>query len=641
MASTPFKVNQIESYMPSMEARNSGTVFALDGRNFAFGPLGPGSLFGSRRLGALPFEVPHNVQGIRVKDHSFVFTGDAILSWRTQVPFMWELLYQFQGVIPNNEWLPWSAIFYANKFIFAHPYRGTFTADNMIDTEHLWIQQETDSTIPGLPSSIRGATVARNRAILVTESTIYWSRTDSFADLTPALGGAGFQLITSFVQGTFLAVTGFGDGFIIWTTGGAILAEFIGGDDVWRWTVVDSLEKPIGPWTTTDISNGATVFLSRHGLVINPNNTLPEGWTKEFNEYLLTYMKDSASLKSYWRIDYDVNKQTIFLSESADRQTYFRTLVLSPTRNKWGIFNERHYGLLPLTTELFGYVDQHGYVNYFEPSLYSRETNPESSAGLNIYYPRHDKQNMIVSSSAVSNAYDPDETVPMVPFRPLSPNWYATGVDFPSSPALMGMDSWIEIGYFQPDQMQGSADGQVEIQETFLGSVPSRAPVEAGFAVQWDLARFYPEEEDWSSDPVATPMDILEDWNALPEEVIDLSAFPDTEPTEDWDSLVAYDYDFDDDGDEDWDSESGEEDWNGLGINLPTLEYRLAFQSSQDGITLVNFEPTMARFNHASQFYTGLTSGNLHRLRLDASTLGEFYQIRSLSLTLNYTGELG
>ncbi len=98
---------------------------------------------------------------------------------------------------------------------------------------------------------------------------------------------------------------------------------------------------------------------------------------------------------------------------------------------------------------------------------------------------------------------------------------------------------------------------------------------------------------------------------------------------------------FSDGGFEDWDSSDDEdEDWNGRYTSLTQLDYTLKLLASEDGITFDEYLPELVRFDVGARLYVTLTSGNFHRLRLEATDPWDYYHLQFLELTMNYNGEV-
>lgn len=427
----------------------------------------------------------------------------------------------------------------------------------------------------------------------------------------------------------------------MWTTAGALLAEHIGGDSVWRWSAIRTEERPIGPWASANLVNGSSVFLSRRGLMLSTGGSAPEDWTPDFNEYFRSAVKYDESAQQ-WRLEYDSNNQLLFVMLSSNRLTYEKSFVLGPTLNKWGVFSDRIYGALPFTQEYFGVVDIEGFANLFDHVLYYREDEPAVELGLDRHYPRLQKQLTTASSSLVSRAYLPNTRVEMEALRPSSDGWYYGASDVAATNNKQPMDSWIEIGYVRPPELKSMPDLYTEITELTIGSIPVTAPIElsGSFTTSWNHDEFYPVTEDWDSEVEIEYEDSLIDYNDESGDTIDYALISGTS-TSDYQYISTPIVDIDVESTEDWNDAGVAEDWNGQGINYPTLTHQLTVKSGDDGITLVTTVPELARFKHGSWSYALHPSGIEHRVRFEASAVGEFYHARYISATINYGGQRG
>lgn len=647
MTVSRFRVPEINSLMPSIDARNTDAAFVLDGRNFNWDSKGPKSGFANRLLTPFAISGRNDVQGKRIQDRTFVFTQDAIMNWRTSLPITWDVLYTFDTPVPDTKRTPWQGIYLNGVFYVAQQYRGFFQAVADSGTSRVWFHRKTNLDIPGLIDGILGMDVIRGRAVLVNKDFIQWSGLDDLTDLSPALGGPGIQKINNFVKGAFLSLTSFQDGFVVWTTEGAVLVEYIGGDAVWRFSAYKSQERPYSVWSTIGLINGGSVFLSRRGLKITDATDAPKDWTPDFNEFLRGYLDDKAENLRKWRLEYDQSTETIYLSESTNLNTYWRTFVLSPTLNKWGIFSDTTYGFLPLSEEHFGYVSATGETRFFDPALINRETAPDNALGLSRIYPRFEKQQPVPSSSAVSRAIVYTGISPSVALDVASPGWYPpTQMDAIQPNGLMGLDSWIEIGYLRPAEMNLGADANVEFQELVLGSFISGAPAEQDFTTEWKADWFYSDIEDLSSSAIITHGNLLEDWNTGPDTLIDWLASVD--PNEDWQNMdfptitwadeTTEDLMLDPDGTEDLMYFDGIQ--LGITLGLPEITYSIHMLSSLDGITVAQFDPQVVKFDTGARTFSVSTTGNLHRLRLEAADVWQAYHVRALEASITFNGRL-
>ena len=345
-----------------------------------------------------------------------------------------------------------------------------------------------------------------------------------------------------------------------------------------------------------------------------------------------------------WRIEYDEPNERMYVMESTDSITYWRAFVLHPTLNKWGIFSDRIYGMLPLTNSQFGYVDQFGICNYFTP-CFDRGAEPANSLGLDRHYPRFQKQLPVCSSSVVSRAIVPNGLIASEALEIPYPAWYAPGSLYPQPQAVKGMDAFIEIGYLKPDvgyrapgDMNLFVANFIEIQVIQLGDVPSAPPLTPDFTSQWNYDVFYGmPAEDWSSVGTVVLGDVNEDFNTMTG-TIDYSTTPNT-GNYDNNSYGSQTISFVIDSAEDLNTSIlPDEDWDGLTSGLPQIAPTVKLLASEDGITVATFLPLVARYDVANRTYTIISSGEYHSLRLEANNIGDYFHLRYGEVQWNYGG---
>lgn len=637
MPNQAIEVTPIETFMPSVDMRNSPKVHVIDGANFIFDSQGPKSGFASAEVSPFSFSAPRDLQSIKVEEEYFIFTQDAMLQWNGDY---FDLIRQFTQPIPLNSGVrtPWVGAFMSDATYLAQAFRGLYEVTRDSVTERLVVRQRTSDHIPGLIDGIKGMAVVRNRMILVNDTTIQWSNTGDMSDLTPGPGGAGFVAINAFTKGTFVALADFEDGFIVYTTQGSVIAEFIGGTLTWRWYPGESLERPINSWCIQRIASGVHGIMTPHGLFTVTGGQDPQPWTPEFNEFFLKYIVDLVPNQSLrWRLEYDFSRQTIYVMESNDDLAFWRAFVLTPTRNKWGIFSKRHYGWLTYSDDLYGFMGLDAIPRYLTDGLFEL-VEPDNARGKNRCYPRFEKSALAqtLSSSVVCRNHSWDFTNPIPFVIPVKAAWYAPNSNNPSGASLGSLDSWIDLGFIRAPQLGDTIDAIPEIQEIKFGSEP-RLPDEHYPSTNWIEDKVFWEEEDWNWDGLVGTEDIVEDLNLE-------SGFEDMNTSEnmtyDFNFLVKYIYDDSGVPDEDWNIEDGAEDWNGQFAHLNPLKDKLTILSSEDGYTFQEFEPYLALFLTHTRTLTLVAPGYFHRMRIEANEPYAYYHVRFLGFTFEYGGQL-
>lgn len=588
-----FRGSSIQSYMPSEDPRATDQLRILGGRNIAWDSRGPKSGFTTRRLSPFPLTRPQDVQGLRIGPRTFIFTQDAILEWRDMAPIGWDVHVTFDYEIPLNLRTPWQGIYLNGNTYLAQQHRGMIRGRKNIMGKIIY-ESIDDSDIPGLIPYIQGLDVVRGRPILVNNDTIQWGALGNMTDLTPGLGGAGFQLLAQFIDGDFLALTSFQDGFIVWTTKGAVVAEYIGGDEVWRFDNLRIFDKPFGDDTVVTMLAGGQIFVSAQGVnMLDGVNSKP--LTPEFNEFFRAYVIDRFSAEVRWRVEYDDARQQIFIMESNDLVTYTNCFVLYPTLNKWGIFSEKNYGILPLTNELYGYVDQKGFCHYFIDTI-NRGADPEVEEGLTRIYPRIQHQQTVLSSSAVSTAFAMNAVT--LPARPMHTGWYDVGSDMPRAEGMIGLDSIIQVGYFRPADLTSAIDANVEIQKFIFGSTETQSP---------ETQETMTSLTDWKADWFYVPM---EDWN-------------ESGPSEDWNTNGLA------------------EDWMWSGSLRPKVNHNIEVYTSEDGITVDIREVSLSKFYTGAWKYASMTLGVMNMIQISAIDVNQYWHWKYMEFQMQYGGESG
>lgn len=635
MATKRFPVPAIESYMPSVDARVSGETRIINGKNYTWDSKGPRSGFGALQLTPFPIEKPRDVQSIRIQGRSLTFTQDAILSWRSSTPQDWELLHIFSTELSKDGRFPWQVIFLGGYLYMSHPMRGFFEAESLTGQTRLLVKAKTPFDIPGLPLGVKGMLVVRGRGVLVNDEFITWTSVGDLTNLTPTLGGAGFQRIDAIVAGDYVAVTSYQQGFIVWTTKGAIIAEYTGGDEVWRFDALISQERPLSPWAVAELSSGITAMLTSHGLFYSPD--APQAWTPDFNEFFRQHVQHLPHRNFFYRLEYDLDAETVYICESEAGSLFSRTFVLKPTLNKWSTFDVLHYGMGQLAQEDFGYV-RHDGIPFRFADVFFREEEPSNDLGRDRHSPLVQKQMLIPSSTFRSRALTwPDGLLGEIQ-EVLRPGWFNKTQFYPAEPARGTIDSFVEIGYLRDPAMNMSADAYAEFQEITIQGMSLRPSHPEDFTTSYKATFFYPTPDDWNYTGTVTGYDIAEDWmsSSGTEDWLARTGFVDWRTEVDYDLLL-------DPGTEsqDWNLPGIAEDYAGNASAYPALTYDISIHASQDGITVEDYAVNMAKFNAGAIEYATQTSGSLHYIRIAALGIDQYFSIRGIDLTVTYGGQQG
>ena len=608
MPSTRVAYSQIESWSPAIDVRavENGNLYVLEGRNFYFDSKGPKSGFGSTLVEPQPIDDSYGpCQSLRVGARTLFFTPKGCYE-RTDAAESqgerWRRLATFSD--PDDfamSTLAWTQAYVGFGSYVCHPRFGLFQV----------MATELKSFKPvGIEDTVLAVAESAGRLIIQGKYTTAYSNSDDAGDLTPELGGAGFQVTRQRVPGDPITVTTFQGGFVVWCTEGVLLAEFVGGDTVFRFDRVITKQFLSHAQGWCQLANGDTLILTTHGLFRSSPSQGLSPLNELFNEYLKDLFKNTNAMMS--RVEYFQDYDLIFLSVMDESYQYYQTYVYSVAIEKWGLFSESHRGMIEISSKAgdFGYVDMDGYVHRFAD----------------------------------------------VPFRE---NQDGT---------ISGLDSEIVIGYLSPTQGAETADANFEVQEILISARESAVDTTGLIEEDWNgpdafvsyNQGFYLHDEDWNNfgldfydvnfnDPspdedCALPGDsqdfsetiagqrdfdwndsgyLNEDWAATPPDGIDTSYI------ENW-GYVA----------DPWPDEYAE-DWNGDGAFQNRVDYQIKMICNLDGFEgNLEVEPVRAIEKVASDLWTLYTHGHHHRMIISATQPWENYHVKTLSFTVHYAGQV-
>ena len=365
--------------------------------------------------------------------------------------------------------------------------------------------------------------------------------------------------------------------------------EFTGDTEVYRFRALNTEYRLLNPFCSLKIDDNTVVILDERGL-FQSRGEAPTPLTPLFNEYLIKFLqkydiRDGINA----RLEWDDLERRIYLSISLSQNSaiYEKCFVLYPSLDKWGQFNEPHYGILPLRVEgttraddYFGFVDSSGVVRYWIETG-SRQSD-FTDATLNLAYPKIEKPlhpvdgevGIVLSTSVVFNTVS--NTEDMTPG-----GMFPRDGTTPEEPELMPLSAKLQIGLmrFTGD---GSATEVSETTELVIGS---------GF----------------SGEPAQT----AEDFNLIP---------PDT-------------------SDEDWNIVAGAEDY-GLEI-YNQVNCALRIISSNDGKTeFASAIPQLTKFHQGNRHYAVSVVGIFFILELECQAVGDAFHLQQFELTVIPAGQL-
>jgi hypothetical protein len=468
-----YQADDFQGLTPAIDARKSGKLFALDGRNYVFDSFGPRSAFGNRYITPYPLTDPSWTQGMRLRlrsgDHVFVFTSDAILEWSEPLGG-WRVLYYFSASLGLHPYR-WTGDYLNGIMFFCHPAAGILAY--IIDQD---ICEPLEG--PGVPENPIALCQNNGRICVIDEKLFSWSAPGDGTLWIPQLGGAGFQAINARVSGYPVMVNSYGRGTFTWTTGGVMRSEFTADSSVFRHRQLVTEYRPINSFSPFRLDNDTIVFLDERGFFKTQGET-PVPLTPAFNEFLIDYLqRNNLKIGDNCRVEFDDLQRRIYVSvsQSFTNPLYEKAFVLYSSIDKWGTFDEEHYGILPLlitestrADDYFGFVDSSGRVRYWHGGA-SREILPVDTH-YNSRYPLIQSpavqslsgESIILGSTLELNTLDTSAYTQRA-------GYYGSGGLSPSTANITGLDSVCQLGYIRAGSEE-SYDRLCEISAIYIGSV--------------------------------------------------------------------------------------------------------------------------------------------------------------------------
>lgn len=584
-----FAAQDIKGFTPGIDATQSQDLFVLGGENYLFDSLGPRSAFGNRRLSPFKMNKPQNAQGFRIKlrtgSRCFTFDNDGIWEWDEAAGW-----YKLLTRINDTTFSPyrWTYGFLDNKVFMAHPVGGFYVYDL---NSNLCVPHSAASNVDLGP--VIAIAVNNGRLCAITDIMFYWSAASDGLDYEPKTGGAGFQMISDRVAGSPIMLTSYSSGCLTWTTEGVLRSEFTGDAVVYRHRSINVDYRPVNSFCLNRVDDDSVVIVDERGLFLAQRDSI-KPFAPLFNEFLIKYFEANKmdSLNNI-RLEYDAPHRLFYLSVSSsyDDPMYESAFVYYPSVDKWGQFNEAHYGIIPITIgfssradSYFGFVDSEGYTRYWSRTA-SREYNPKfalSHFEADLFRPVIQRTQYFADD--VSGRIMPSslklDTVRSQPSGRVA-GYYIGNSVATVLPELAPLNASIRIGFIRA-LSDASADQLAEIQSLIVRSLASQTTAPN------------PTDFNFTPPPVAG-----QDWNQ---------------------TQAAVDYGYE-----------------------PTnyVNHKLTLISTLDGSTAFNkCEPTLVRFEKAAHYYTCTSSGIWHILELKADAVGESFHLYTLELSAVNAGRL-
>lgn len=581
MVTQAWKASDFLGLTPAIDHRRSDKFFVLSGQNYFFDSIGPKSGFANRYVTPYPFYDPAHIQGVRLfltsGERSFTLTNTGILEWN-ETAGVHKILY----VIPDaiNQPYRWSVSYLNGYVYFAHPACGLLAMDTNSD-----IILPVDSA--GAPTNVLACCVCNARLVVISPFYYYWSAPSNGLDWVPRLSGPGFQTIANHVSGEPIICSSYGKGVLTWTTSGVMRAEFNGDQTVWNFKALNTEFHPINSMCSLQIDDSTVLILDERGLFTSAGD-IPQPFAPLFNEYLIEFIRrNKLRIGANMRLEWDAIRRLLYLSYSTSQTDpiYENAFVYYPPIDRWGQFNESHYGILPVSFDsgdrignYFGFVDHTGRHRVWLDGG-SREILPANPM-LNSVYPLSQVPAHVDPVDDCLVCSSSWRVSPVANFLDASPaGYFQSSATIRASAEIEGLAAQISLGLLRFDQVQ-AMDMMTEINQIMIGSADSDTGDVDGM--------------DFNIIPAGTSE---EDYNLVGS---------------------ARDY--------------GLDPLNQINCDvrvISTVDGRTEFQS---------VTPTLFDFKRGMRYYSGNTSGLWHIVELTASTPGDAFHLGVVELTASQAG---
>jgi hypothetical protein len=464
-----YRLADVKGLTPAVDPTRSGEQFVLNGDNYIFDAIGPKSAFGNRLLLSHKLVDCEQVQGVRLKlrsgDRVFTFTTKGILEWREDLGG-WRVVYVTDDT--SSQPYRWTYGFLSGVMYFCRPQVGIIAYG--LDSDQAFVLNTE-----GTPTDALAICVDNGRLLAVTPEFLFWSDPSDGTNFEPKLGGAGFQKLAARVPGYPIMVTSYARGVLTWTTGGVLRSEYTGDQEVYRHRALNTEYRPINSFCIFKQDDNTVVILDERGLFASAGEA-PQPFAQLFNEFLIGFLQENQlNLEDNVGLEWDELQRLLYLSFSFSRYDplYEKSFVLYPPTQKWGQFNESHYGILPFRIgsgdrldDYFGFVDAERRARVWLPTG-SRESVP-SNRTTDLHYPTIQKpfhylggdEGTVLSSSL---------TLGTIPAKAGRAGYYLTNANAVLAPSLMPLNARVQIGLFRSTK-EMSHDELSEITQVLVRS---------------------------------------------------------------------------------------------------------------------------------------------------------------------------
>lgn len=624
-------------WTPDIDARRQDQPSIISGRNFRDRVDGPCSYWAHEFINDNLFDAANRIKITELTTIYGSLYGTPVGLYKIDpVTKLAQLLLGPPTVTLTNTYWPWSRAYVGGVYYFAQYDIGLWQYDPVND-------KLTKIATPA-GDKIRYVAADHGRLIYFSDTVVANSALDDGTNLTPDLAsGAGAQSL-GIVGGTPYKIESLErDGFLVYMSEGILKGSFTTQAYVYTYEDKFLNVRTFSPNAQANIPGVGVVSLDGNGfwLTSDTNYTAfgkPQPWEEEKSDYIKNNILEDMdrTLNGTIQMYYSRALQCLFVSFSSNLlQGFFQTtFVWDKVSKRWSSFDQAHYGIFETydaTTNTYtcSFMDTNGYMQAFAETDFT-EDYPDSPLSIWDYTfrPAQTDETAQVITIPTINAGKPVEYCSTeILFSDNNPNYYR---------------NFTVSGLYMINE-------EVYSDTVSLGGDPATDPIVTPIVFQTEVDMYVSGFVELFAVPYLVP-EISLDSNIVigPWRYNDQKAFAEETSNvesillgcqasngftiyEDWNLLNST---------EDWNVLNGAEDWSS-GSAIPN-NYNLILISSSDSFTTppqgYEYLPTFADFTSTKLYKPIGFDGLYHALVLDASQVGQSFNLKTIDMTLKYTG---
>lgn len=625
----------LNPWTPVIDARKSDKPQIITGINFRDGIDGPISAFSAAFVNDNLFDTNTraNIDELPIDNDILYGTPTGVYKIDQTSGVVWNIL----PITITKLFWPWTIAKVGGFFYIAQYGIGLWQYDQ---TNDIMTQIVTPSG-----QDIFYVAESYGRLIYFDLTVVAVSALDDGTDFIPNLATAAQAQAQSMVGGTAYAIVSIVDGFLVYFSSGVMKATYTSAANVFNWSKLSTGIKLFSPNASVYCPMFGSITLDRNGLWLTQeyNYTTygkPAPWEVVMGNYIkkniingMDYTKPGVVSMYYSQA---MQMIFIFFSANASQGLFTTTLCYDCISQRWGSFNEPHYGIFETynaatATYTASYMDTSGYMKEFTNSNYS-EDYPDDNTGLNDYLYRPDLTDRDMSQFLGANPainggvifYEGHSEIKFSDHAPWFYNAYTVSGLYiiNSAPYSDTNEGLYDIPF---DVTSSPMIGGSNINDDFSGGLLL-------------IALPYIINEQGLNSSITIGPFRANDQQAFAEETTHLESVQlGMQATNafliyvDWNTTV---------GSQDWNAIDGAIDW-GAGAQIPTT-YGLTLSDTNDGFSSPFFGDedleVFQDFGSSQLFKPAGNSSIYHTLTLSAENVGDFYALKVIDITAQFDG---